>query len=57
MDNAVLHRKKHLERIAEASGHRVIFLPPYSAGTEPDRAFLVCPKEALAKCHELYEVA
>ena len=57
MDNAAFHRKKHLERIAEASGHRVKFLPAILAGTEPDRAFLGCPKEALAERHELHEVA
>lgn len=30
MDNATFHRKSKLNPIAEAAGHRIIFLPPYS---------------------------
>lgn len=35
MDNAAFHRKVHLERIAAAFGHMVIFLPPYSPELNP----------------------
>lgn len=47
MDNAEFHRKKHLERIAEASGHRVIFLPPYSPELNPIEHFWAVLKKRL----------
>ena len=35
LDNASWHRKKILKKLAEASGCRVIFLPPYSPNFKP----------------------
>ena len=49
--------KSALSELPKPPTDRVIFLPPYPAGTETDRTFLSCPKEALAKCRELHEVA
>jgi putative transposase len=40
-DNAAFHKKKDLEAIARASGHHILFLPPYSpdfSRIEPDFA-------------------
>lgn len=30
MDNAPFHKKEEIRQIAEAAGHSVLFLPPYS---------------------------
>ena len=35
MDNAAFHRKSVLPAMAEAKGHRIIFLPPYSPELNP----------------------
>lgn len=49
MDNAAFHRKKHLECIAEAFGHILIFLPPYSPELNPIEHFWAVLKKRLQK--------
>ncbi|NRA90899.1 MAG: transposase [Simkaniaceae bacterium] len=35
MDNAAFHKKEDIHALAEAAGHRVLFLPPYSPDFNP----------------------
>ena len=49
MDNAAFHRKQRLECIAEAFGHRVIFLPPYSPDLNPIEQYWAAFKKRLQK--------
>ena len=35
MDNAPFHKKEEISAMAEAAGHRVLFLPPYSPDFNP----------------------
>ena len=49
MDNASFHRKAVLERIAEAFGHRIIFLPPYSPELNPIEHYWAALKKRLQK--------
>ena len=35
MDNAAFHKKKEIHAMAEAAGHKVLFLPPYSPDLNP----------------------
>ena len=35
MDNAAFHRKEEIHAMAEAAGHNVLFLPPYSPDFNP----------------------
>ena len=35
MDNAAFHKKDEIRAIAEAAGHKILFLPPYSPDFNP----------------------
>jgi len=49
MDNASFHRKKQLIPLAEKTGHRLIFLPPYSPELNPIEHFWSWIKRFLKK--------
>ena len=49
MDNASFHRKNKLVPLAEKSGHRLIFLPPYSPELNPIENFWSWLKRYLRK--------
>lgn len=49
MDNAAFHRQQRLECIAEAFGHRIIFLPPYSPDLNPIEQYWAAFKKRLQK--------
>jgi transposase len=49
MDNASFHRKNRLCLLAEKSGHRLIFLPPYSPELNPIENFWSWIKRQLRK--------
>ena len=49
MDNASFHRKSKLFTLAEKSGHRLIFLPPYSPELNPIENFWSWLKRYLRK--------
>ena len=49
MDNASFHRKSRLDLLAEAAGHKIIFLPPYSPELNPIESFWSCLKSRLRK--------
>jgi len=49
MDNAAFHRKKRLLLIALESGHKVVFLPPYSPEYNPIEKFWAWIKGKLRK--------
>ena len=49
MDNASFHRKGRLHPMAEAAGHSVLFLPPYSPELNPIENFWDRLKRRLRK--------
>jgi len=49
MDNASFHRKGRLRLMAEAAGHSVLFLPPYSPELNPIENFWAWLKRRLRK--------
>ena len=48
LDNASFHRKKRLHEIAQRSGRRLIFLPPYSPELNPIEHFWHWLKKTVA---------
>ena len=54
MDNASFHRKKNLISLAEAAGHRIVFLPPYSPDLNPIENFWSWLKRYMKKCLHTY---
>ena len=54
MDNASFHRKAQLISIAQKSGHRLIFLPPYSPELNPIEHFWAWFKKWLRSYLSLY---
>ena len=54
MDNASFHRKKKLCGLAEAAGHRLIFLPPYSPQLNPIENYWSWLKRHLRKTLPLF---
>ena len=50
MDNAAFHRKKFLAVIAQAHGHSLIFLPPYSPELNPIEHLWARIKARLRSC-------
>lgn len=49
MDNAAFHRKSRLFSLAQISGHKLIFLPPYSPDLNPIEKFWAWLKKRLRK--------
>ena len=48
LDNARFHKKKDIKEIAENSGHKVIFLPPYSPDFNPiEQDFAIMKKKRM----------
>ena len=48
LDNARFHKKKEIREIAESSGHKVIFLPPYSPDFNPiEQDFAIMKKNRM----------
>ena len=54
MDNASFHRKAQLFSAAQKSGHRLIFLPPYSPELNPIEHFWAWLKKWLRSSLSLY---
>jgi transposase len=54
MDNASFHRKSRLFPLADTSGHRLIFLPPYSPELNPIENFWSWLKRHLRKTIHLH---
>jgi len=50
MDNASFHSKKRLFSVAQNSGCRLLFLPPYSSELNPIEHFWAWLKRFLRKC-------
>jgi len=45
MDNAAFHKKEEIVLLAEAAGHKVLFLPPYSPDFNPiEQVFAILKK-------------
>jgi len=56
MDNAAFHRKSRLPVPAQAYGHRIIFLPPYSPQRNPIEHFWARIKMHLRRVLHLHPV-
>ena len=54
MDNAAFHRKAMLRRLAEGTGHSLLFLPPYSPELNPIEHFWGWLKRYLEKILPLH---